>query len=397
MQNVLSIIGTRPDAIKMAPVVRELQRRPKDFRASVCVTAQHREMLDQVLSLFEITPDSDLNLMEKQQTLASLTSRGMDAVTKLLKKERPDLILVQGDTSTAMVAALAAFYEKIPIGHVEAGLRTHNISSPFPEEVNRRVIDVMSTYHFAPTATSADALCREGAPESSVTVTGNTVVDAFLWMCSKAPSAPVKKLLNALGLPLHSPRLPQTTEVARQPDSGPRLVLVTAHRRENLGEPLQNICKAILAIVRSNPDVHVVYPVHLNPLVQKPVRRLLQGQDRVTLLDPLDYEAFVHVMARAYMVLTDSGGVQEEAPVLGIPVLVMRSETERPEAVEAGTVKVVGTEKASIAGEAQRLLDDREAYQAMARAVSPYGDGHAAERIVNILAAQQPPAQGTGG
>jgi UDP-N-acetylglucosamine 2-epimerase (non-hydrolysing) len=386
--NVLTVFGTRPEAIKMAPVIRELHKRSRvdtlnvprsnvqRVTVKICVTAQHRQMLDQVLELFAIKPDIDLDLMEDNQSPASLTARAMTALTEVLEQVRPDLVLVQGDTTTAMVAALAAFYQKIPVGHIEAGLRTRNRYSPFPEEINRHLIGVLATYHFAPTRTAADALRAEGVPEDAIFITGNTVIDALLWIVSQPPSQETCALLD---------RLLNAERKIRNPQSEIRNILVTAHRRENFGQPLENICIALREIVRRNPDVQVVYPVHMNPNVREPVYRILNGHERLHLIEPLPYEPFAHLMKHAYLVLTDSGGIQEEAPALGKPVLVMRRETERPEAVEAGTVKIVGTDSERIIAETERLLYDADEYRRMAHAVSPYGDGHAAERIVAAL------------
>ena len=360
----------------MAPVVAELRKHGGKIESHVCVTAQHRHMLDQVLDLFQIAPDTDLDLMEEDQTPSTLTSAAMTAVTAVLEAVEPDVVLVQGDTTTAMVAALAAFYLQLPVGHVEAGLRTGDRYSPFPEEGNRRIIDVLATYCFAPTQAAADALRAEGVAAAAVTVTGNTVIDALLDVAGRPLSPRALELLESLGLPAERP--------SGRSDARKHL-LVTAHRRENFGGPLEEICRAIRALAEANPDVSITYPVHLNPNVRQPVEQLLGGVAGVNLIEPLDYEPFVQLMARSYLVLTDSGGIQEEAPALGVPVLVMRRETERPEAVEAGTVKVVGTDSRAIVDEAQRLLRDRSAYEEMARAVSPYGDGHSAERIVGVL------------
>jgi UDP-N-acetylglucosamine 2-epimerase (non-hydrolysing) len=369
--NVLSIFGTRPEAIKLAPVLREFSKYPNRVRSRVCVTAQHREMLDQVLGLFGIVPDLDLDLMEPGQSLTSLTARMLTQICQVLEKERPDVILVQGDTTTVMAAALAAFYLQIPVGHVEAGLRSGNRYSPFPEEINRRITGVLSTLHFAPTETARRALLREGVPDSSIHVTGNTVIDALQWII-RTPSPPaVKAILSRFGL--------NGTALDR-----PRLILVTAHRRENLSR-LDSICRGLRSLVARNPDVAILYPVHLNPNVQEPVYRLLSGAERVYLTDPVEYDTFVHLMNASTLVLTDSGGLQEEAPVLGKPVLVMRAETERPEAVETGTARLVGTDADQIVREVERLLHDRTAYEQMAQATSPYGDGHAAERIVEAI------------
>lgn len=362
---VLCIIGTRPEAVKLAPVVLRLQEvhaAGNGARVKVCATGQHREMLDQVLSLFRIRPYLDLHLMSPDQTVADLTGRAVTALHRAVRDARPDAVLVQGDTTTAMTGALAAFYCKVPVGHVEAGLRTGDRYSPFPEEVNRRIISTLATWHFAPTRRAADALRSEGIAPSSVFVTGNTAIDALLWVLS---------------------RLPRRRRSFKQ--NGGRLLLVTAHRRENLGPALERICLAIKEICRRNPDVSVLYPVHLNPNVRRPVTARLGGLDRVTLCEPLGYRDFVGAMQEAHLILTDSGGVQEEAPSMGRPVLVLRDETERPEAVEAGAAKLVGTEVDRIVDETQKLLDDAEEYRRMATRVNPFGDGHAAERIVKIL------------
>ena len=379
----------------MAPVVKELQKYPDRVHLLVCVTAQHRQMLDQVLSHFCIQPDVDLALMRENQDPASLSARAVTALTKTLRQTRPGLVLVQGDTTTAMVGALAAFYQKIPVGHVEAGLRTQNRYSPFPEEMNRRLIGALATYHFAPTATAAEALRAEGVAPGSTFVTGNTVIDALHWTVARPASSETQALFQRLNLSAPSP----SGETGRPPGESPspeglnetdqsRLILVTAHRRENFGPPLENICTALREVVKRNSDVQLVYPVHMNPNVREPVHRMLGGQQRVHLIGPLPYEPFVHLMNRAYLLLTDSGGLQEEAPALGKPVLVLRRETERPEAVEAGTVKVVGTDADAILTETERLLHNRAEYERMAHAVSPYGDGHAAQRIVGAILAK---------
>ena len=362
MMRILSIFGTRPEAIKLAPVILELQKHPDRIESRVCVTAQHREMLDQVLAWFRIAPDYDLDLMQPNQALAEYASRALVAVSNILAQMRPDVILVQGDTTTVMMAALAAFYRRIPMGHVEAGLRTRDRYNPFPEEINRRVAGVLATYHFAPTERAAAALRAEQVPSEHIYVTGNTVVDA-------------------LQMTVHQP---VDLDLGFCTD-GPRLVLVTAHRRESFGPPFESLCLALRDLAERNSDVEIVYPVHLNPNVREPVWRILADQPRVHLLEPLRYEQFVHLMARSYLILTDSGGIQEEAPVLGKPTLVMRDTTERPEAIEAGTARLVGTDRARIVAEAERLLHDTEAYQAMAQKGSPFGDGHAAQRIVDIL------------
>jgi UDP-N-acetylglucosamine 2-epimerase (non-hydrolysing) len=379
MLRILSVIGTRPEAIKMAPVIREFGKKAEQVESIVCVTAQQREMLDQVVRLFDLRPDIDLDLMKENQDLAGLTARSVTAISEVLERTQPDVVLVQGDTTTAMVSALAAFYRRIPVGHVEAGLRTGSRYSPFPEEIDRRLVGVLATYHFAPTETAAEALRSEGVPHDHVFVTGNTVIDALFWAISRPRTLEVGHLLRTCGA-----RLPSDQTGAASTD-GQRIILVTAHRRENFGRPLENICSALRAIVRRNADVEIVYAVHRNPNVREPVHRMLGGQERVHLVEPLDYEPFTFLMKQAYLILTDSGGIQEEAPALGKPVLVLRTETERPEAVKAGTVKVVGVECDRIVGETERFLRDRRTYDQVARAVNPYGDGHAAERIVKTI------------
>jgi UDP-N-acetylglucosamine 2-epimerase (non-hydrolysing) len=363
---VLSVIGTRPEAIKMAPVVKALQRRADCIESRVCVTAQHRQMLDQVLDLFDINPDYDLDLMRDNQSLAEVTAAVVTRLERVVQTERPDWLLVQGDTTTVMAASLLAFYHRIPVGHVEAGLRTGDRYHPFPEEVNRRIASVVASLHFAPTEWARANLLREGIAAENILVTGNTVIDALQMVVEK----PYDVSTGALaGLPWQR-----------------RLVLVTAHRRENFGRPLERICEALTTIARRYPDdVQIVYPVHLNPNVHEAVHRLLAGVANISLLPPLDYLPLVHLMKRCCLVLTDSGGIQEEAPGLGKPVLVLREKTERPEGVEAGTVRLVGTQTRRIVEETCRLLDDPIAYQAMAMAVNPYGDGKAAGRIVDAL------------
>lgn len=362
MLKILTVFGTRPEAVKLAPVLRELEKDRSAFESVVCVTGQHREMLDQVLQLFDIKPDLDLQLMEQDQQLPDLTATAIRRVSEVVDRVKPDLLVVQGDTTSAMASALAAFYARVPIGHVEAGLRTGNRYSPFPEEINRHLITVLASYHFAPTETAREALLREGVEPSSVLVTGNTVVDALHWIV-KSP---------------------------HEGSSGPgrdgrRLILVTAHRREHFGKPFLELCLALRELVERNPEVELVYPVHLNPNVQKPVRKVLANVPRVHLLPPLKYGDFIHLLSQAYLVLTDSGGIQEEAPVLGKPVLVMRRETERPEAVAAGVARLVGPDRHAILEEAEELLNNPSAYDAMAKAQSPFGDGHAAERIAAFL------------
>ncbi len=366
---VLSVFGTRPEAIKMAPVLLALAGEP-DIESRVCVTAQHRQMLDQVLSLFGIRPDVDLDLMRPGQGLDGLTARVLERTTEIIDRERPDCVLLQGDTTTVMAAALAAFYRKVPIGHVEAGLRTNRRFSPFPEEINRRIVSSVADLHFAPTQTAVSALRAERVPDEDIVLTGNTVVDALLWTVERPVPAATERLLAGL-----RGRSGQDT----------RIVLVTGHRRENFGRPFEDVCRGLRMLADRNPAVHIVYPVHLNPEVRRPVERILGDHPRIHLLDPLGYEDFVHVMAAATLVVTDSGGIQEEAPVLGKPVLVVREDTERPEAVEAGVVRVIGTGSGRIVAEGERLLGDHVAYRDMARGVSPYGDGKAAPRIVDAL------------
>jgi UDP-N-acetylglucosamine 2-epimerase len=363
---VLSVIGTRPEAIKMAPVVSELGRCADRVRSRVCVTSQHREMLDQVLHLFDIRPDYDLDLMRADQALAELTANLFTGLDPIVAATRPDWVLAQGDTTTVLVAALVAFYRRIPFGHVEAGLRTGDLARPFPEEMNRRVADTVAGLLFAPTERARQALLAEGAAADDILVTGNTVIDALLTVAAR----PYDWRRGPLaGLPREA-----------------RLVVVTAHRRESFGAPFRALCQAIRDLARQfAPGVHIVYPVHLNPNVRAPVTEILGRIDNVHLLDPLDYESMVHLMNRATLILTDSGGIQEEAPSLGVPVLVLRDVTERPEAVEAGVVRVVGTAREPIVAAARRLLTDAAAHQAMATRVNPYGDGKAAARIVAAL------------
>lgn len=350
----------------MAPVIKELKKYHDRLNSIVCVTAQHREMLDQVLNLFKIKPSIDLDLMEDDQSPASLTSLAMTEITKVLYQLKPGLVLVQGDTTTAMTAALASFYQKIPIGHVEAGLRTRHLYAPFPEEINRHIIGVLAKFHFAPTKTAAQALMDESVPKNDIFITGNTVIDALLWTVQQQEPKEVTQLLSKI-------------------KDSDKMILVTAHRRENFGEPFRRIGSALAKIAMRNANISIIYPVHLNPNVREPVYNLLSGKERVHLIEPMEYTSFAHLMKKAYIILTDSGGIQEEAPALGKPVLVMRKETERPEAVEAGTVKVVGTNEDQIVKETEKLLSDEDEYQKMAHAVSPYGDGHSAERIVKIL------------
>ena len=367
---VLSVFGTRPEAIKMAPVVGELARFPADFDSRVCVTGQHRDMLDQVLALFGIRPDFDLDIMRPGQSLTDTTCGVLRGLEKVFTRFRPDLVLVHGDTTTTMAAGLAAFYHQIPLGHVEAGLRTGNLQAPFPEEMNRRLAGMLARHHFAPTDRARDNLLAEGVPVERILVTGNTVIDALLTV--------VGRLRTDTGLQR------QMAERFAFLDAHKQLVLVTGHRRENFGAGFDRVCRALRTLVETHPRVQLVYPVHLNPRVQEPVGRLLGGQERVHLLAPLDYLPFVALMDRASLIVTDSGGVQEEAPSLGKPVLVTRETTERPEAVAAGTVHLVGTDEAAIVAQAAELLASPAGGRSGA-VVNPYGDGHAAERIVRFL------------
>jgi len=378
MKKIMLIFGTRPEAIKLAPIIQRLKAEGSKFKPIVCVTAQHREMLDQVLNLFEIEPDYDLNIMIDNQDLFDVTVKALNGLKEILKKEKPDIALVQGDTTTSFVASLAAFYLKIPVGHVEAGLRTYNKYSPFPEEKNRHLTGVLADYHFAPTEWAKNNLLKENAPEDRIWVTGNTVIDALLWVVSRQKSAGGEQYWNRYFKERWGLTLTTNTNTCK-------LILVTGHRRESFGESFRNICLALKEIAKDRHDIKIVYPVHLNPNVQKPVRDILSDIPNIYLIGPLDYEPFVYLMEKAYLILTDSGGIQEEAPSLGKPVLVMRNVTERPEGIEAGVVKLVGTDKERIVAETEILLDDKKAYEEMARASNPYGDGKAAERIVDIL------------
>ena len=362
---VMSIFGTRPEAIKMAPVVRELMRHADEIETRTLVTAQHREMLDQVLHLFRIVPDYDLNIMAAGQTLFDITSRAMHGIDEVFQQERPDLVLVHGDTTTTFAGALAAYYHQIPVGHVEAGLRTHDIYSPFPEEMNRRLTGGIATLHFAPTPTAHANLLAEGIPEGHIFVTGNTVIDALHH--TVRPDYVLPAELGGVDFDNH------------------RVLLVTTHRRENLGEPMRHVYRAIRDIIEQLDDVEVIFPVHRNPKVREIVREELGGLARVHLIDPLDYEPFANLMARVDIVLTDSGGIQEEAPSLGKPVLVLRDTTERPEAVTAGTVRLIGTDEQRVYEETMRLLTETTAYTHMAEAVNPYGDGAASRRIIEAI------------
>lgn len=361
---VLSIFGTRPEAIKMCPLVKELEKH-EEIESIVCVTGQHRQMLDQVLDIFHVEPDYDLNLMKERQTLTTITTSVLEGLEELLPRIKPDLVLVHGDTTTSSSSALAAFYQQIPVGHVEAGLRTYDIYSPFPEEMNRKIISQVAELFFAPTENNRNNLSKENI-HKGVSVTGNTVIDAFQYTVKEGYQY-------------------KNDTLDKIDFSRSRFVLMTAHRRENLGRPLENICRAVKRLVEAHEDIEVVYPVHLNPAVRETVFSILGDTDRVHLIDPVDVEDMHNVMSRSYLVLTDSGGLQEEGPHFGIPVLVLRTETERPEAVDAGTVELAGVEEDDIFRMAERLLTDPEAYAEMARAINPYGDGHASERIAKEI------------
>jgi UDP-N-acetylglucosamine 2-epimerase (non-hydrolysing) len=377
---VLSIFGTRPEAVKMAPVVQSLAHTP-GVDSLVCVTAQHRQMLDQVLGLFNIVPDVDLDLMQPNQSLANLTADIITHLDPVLVDLKPDWILIQGDTTTVMASSLVAFYRHIRVGHVEAGLRTHDKWQPFPEEINRRLASVVTDLHFAPTDWARQNLLRENIPSAQIIITGNPVIDALHAVVKMPPTPSVLELFKRMDIQYES----SDTNSATIPGS-PRLILVTAHRRENFGEPLMNICMALKELANSYRDeIRIVYPVHLNPNVQVPVYRFLSDTPNIILLAPLDYLPMVHLMKHASLVLTDSGGLQEEAPALGIPVLVMRTVTERPEGVIAGTVRLVGTDTEQILSQSRYLLDDPQAYATMAQAINPYGDGKAATRITNAI------------
>lgn len=376
------VFGTRPEAIKMAPLVKAFQNDTDNFQTIVCVTGQHREMLDQVLDIFDIKPDYDLNIMKQGQDLYDVTARVLVGMRDVLKESHPDVVLVHGDTTTSMAAALAAFYQQIPVGHVEAGLRTHNIYSPWPEEINRQLTGRIATYHFAPTLLSKRNLLAEGVDEKHIFVTGNSVIDALYWVVDKIKQD--KNLQTELDGILYQARY----DVHRL-DTGKKLVLITGHRRENFGDGFISMCRAIQALTEKYPDVDFVYPMHLNPNVRKPIHEVfgegLSNLRNMFFIEPLEYLSFVYLMGKSTLVLTDSGGIQEEAPGLGKPVLVMRDTTERPEALEAGTVKLVGTDYDKIMQEVSRLLDDTAYYETMSRAVNPYGDGLACKRIVDII------------
>lgn len=382
MKKIMLVFGTRPEAIKMAPLVKEFQKHPDKFEPVVCVTGQHREMLDQVLDIFEITPDHDLNIMKQGQDLYDVTARVLVGMRNILRTEKPDVVLVHGDTTTSTAAALAAFYQQIPVGHVEAGLRTYNIYSPWPEEMNRQITGRIATYNFAPTSLSRENLLKENISAESITVTGNTVIDALYLVVDKIKGTPeleleLKSNLNDTGY-----------DVSRL-ENGRKLVLITGHRRENFGEGFISMCRAIKDLTKKYRDVDFVFPMHLNPNVRKPIHEVF-GEDLSTLgnmffIEPLEYLTFVYLMEKSTIVLTDSGGIQEEAPGLGKPVLVMRDTTERPEALSAGTVKLVGTDYDKIVNEVSALLDDEKHYEEMSKAVNPYGDGKACKRIVKAF------------
>jgi len=380
VKRIMLVFGTRPEAIKMAPLVKEFQKYPEQFQTIVCVTGQHREMLDQVLQLFEIAPDYDLNIMKQGQDLYDITVRILTGMREVLKEAQPDVVLVHGDTTTSTSAALSAFYQQIPVGHVEAGLRTHNIYSPWPEEMNRLITGRIATYHFSPTPLSRQNLLAEGIKEEVITVTGNTVIDALYWVVNKIKSD--KFLDRQLEFFLQNAGY----DVNRI-NNGRRLVLITGHRRENFGDGFIHICQAIKTLTEKYPEIDFVYPMHLNPNVRKPIHEVFGTQQlsNMFFIEPLEYLSFVYLMEKSAIVLTDSGGIQEEAPGLGKPVLVMRDTTERPEALEAGTVKLVGTNFNIIVKEVSRLLNDQEYYNSMSEAVNPYGDGKACERIVSSL------------
>ena len=380
MKNMMLVFGTRPEAIKMSPLVKEFQKYPEKFETIVCVTGQHREMLDQVLRIFDIQPDYDLNIMKQGQDLYDVTARVLTGMRDVLKETRPDIVLVHGDTTTSTAAALAAFYQQIPVGHIEAGLRTHNIYSPWPEEVNRQITGRIATYHFAPTSLSKDNLLQEGISGEQIIVTGNTVIDALYMVVEKIKndgilSCELEKVLKASGY-----------DISRLSD-GRKLVLITGHRRENFGDGFISMCKAIKSLSEKYPEVDFVYPMHLNPNVRKPIHEVFGESQRANLffIEPLEYLSFVYLREKSAIVLTDSGGIQEEAPGLGKPVLVMRDTTERPEALEAGTVKLVGTDYDKIVNEVSGLLDSQEYYEKMSKAINPYGDGKACSRIVKAL------------
>lgn len=362
MNKVMLVFGTRPEAIKMCPLVNELKKR-EDLQTVVCVTGQHRQMLDMVLEAFGVTPDYDLSIMKDKQTLFDVTTNILNRIKEVLEKEKPNVVLVHGDTSTTFVTALACFYLQIPVGHVEAGLRTYNIYSPYPEEFNRQAVSIISKFNFAPTGLSKQNLLKEGKNPDSIYVTGNTAIDALKTTVRENYTHPELEWAN-----------------------GSRLIMITAHRRENLGEPMRHMFKAIRRVMDEHPDVKAIYPIHMNPVVREIANEYLGDDDRIHIIEPLDVLDFHNFLSRSYLILTDSGGIQEEAPSLGKPVLVMRDTTERPEGIAAGTLKLVGTEEETIYREFSRLLSDKDEYEAMSKASNPYGDGHACERIADIIA-----------
>lgn len=361
MKKVMLVFGTRPEAIKMCPLVNELKKR-EELQTVVCVTGQHRQMLDMVLGAFDVTPDYDLSIMKEKQTLFDVTTNILNRIKEVLEKEKPDVVLVHGDTSTTFVTALACFYLQIPVGHVEAGLRTYNIYSPYPEEFNRQAVSIISKFNFAPTELSKQNLLKEGKNPDSIYVTGNTAIDALKTTVRENYTHPELEWAN-----------------------GSRLIMITAHRRENLGEPMRHMFKAIRRVMDEHPDVKAIYPIHMNPVVREIANEYLGDDDRIHIIEPLDVLDFHNFLSRSYLILTDSGGIQEEAPSLGKPVLVMRDTTERPEGIAAGTLKLVGTEEETIYKEFSRLLSDKDEYEAMSKASNPYGDGHACERIADVL------------
>jgi len=367
MKHVLVVFGTRPEAIKLCPLVLELKQHPSDFKTTVCVTAQHREMLDQVLEIFDVRPDYDLDLMRQNQSLAYITSTCLNRIGETIERALPDVLLVQGDTTTSFAASLAAYYNKVPVGHVEAGLRTYDKYSPFPEETNRRLTSAIADIHFAPTGTNRDNLLREGIQQDRIFVTGNTVIDALFWVRQQ----------------IRSDQKPYADLAGVEPNK--KMVLITGHRRENFGTRFAEICRAFKRLAEQHQDVTIVYPVHLNPNVRRPVHEILAGVENIRLIEPVDYKLFVYLMDRSYFIISDSGGIQEEAPSLGKPVLVTRDTTERPEAVAAGAVKLVGADPQKIVVEAELLLSDDAAYARMANVENPYGDGQACQRIAEAL------------
>ncbi|HIP29870.1 MAG TPA: UDP-N-acetylglucosamine 2-epimerase (non-hydrolyzing) [Sulfurospirillum arcachonense] len=375
MKKILIVFGTRPEAIKMAPLIKEFKKYPDMFNTKVCVTAQHREMLDQVLNLFEIKPDYDLDIMKKNQDLYDVTSNVLNGMKKVLEELKPDIVFVHGDTTTTFATSLAAYYQKIDIAHIEAGLRTGNIYSPWPEEANRKLTSCLTRYHFAPTFKSKQNLINENIDEKNVIITGNTVIDALFLILEKIrKDAKLKKkidiMFESIGLNFEDKK---------------KIILVTGHRRENFGEGFVNICEALKTVALKNRDIDIVYPMHLNPNVREPIKRTLLGVKNIHLIEPLEYEQFVYLMSKSYIILTDSGGIQEEAPSMGKPVLVMRDTTERPEAIESGTVKLVGTDTKVIVEEVTKLLNSKDAYNSMSKAVNPYGDGQSCSKIVEFL------------